>query len=318
MAAESRLDGLCTFGPYALAGWRVVSDLELPELLPWADVEAAGHPLRVEVSDVAAIPGPRGFEAAADGGVRLRVAEVALFEVAPSGDHVAVHRVRDADPMVVRAHLYGSVLAILCYRRGLLPLHGASVRIGGRAAVLSGPSGVGKSTLATALARRGHVLLSDDVSPADLSDPERPMLWPAFPRVKLLDDAIATFQLDGATAYTQAPRGTKGHFGMAAPTPDEGVTKAIPLGGVFALDAHGEDAVSCERLASLPAFAFLNSQTHRARMGRLMGAQERMFHQVYRVVSAVPVWRLKRPKDLGRLNESAEVVEAAMAGDAVG
>ena len=301
------------FGPYALAGWCVLSDLELPELLCWPASQRGSLPLRIEAAESPSISGSPGFEPSANGGSRLRAGALALFEISASGDCVTVHQAPDADPLLVRAHLYGSVLAILCFQRGLLPLHGASVRIGKRAAVLSGPRGAGKSTLATALARRGYPLLSDDVSPVDLRDPRCPLVWPAFPRVKLLEDAIASFDLAGATAYTRVPQGTKGHFGMASPTLIEEVTRPVPLGGIFALDRKGDDMVSCTLVPRKAALAYLNSQTHRQGMGLRMGAQEQIFHQVYQIASSVPVRRLRRPVDLNRLDESAQQVEAAMA-----
>jgi hypothetical protein len=300
------------FEPYSLAGWRVLSDLELPELLPWPDAEPEVRPLRIEVSGRPSPSGPNGFEPLDNGGARLRVAQVALFEMSPSGDHVAVHPCSDADPLLLRTYIYGSVLAVLCYLRGLLPLHGASVLIGGHAVVLSGPRGAGKSTLAAALARRGHPLLSDDVSPLDLTDPANPMLWPVFPRVKLLEDAVAAFRLDAATTYSRAPLGTKGHFGMAAPALVECVTRPVRLGGVFALDQPNEDSVSSVRLRASEAFVFLDSQAHRARMGRRIGAGPQIFRQICDLAAAVPVRRVTRPCDLERLQESVELVETAM------
>jgi len=73
--------------------------------------------------------------------------------------------------------------------------------------------------------------------------------------------------------------------------------------------------VSCTLLPGMAAMVFLNSQTHRAGMGRKMGAQEQIFHQVYQIATSVPVRRLRRPLDLDRLDELAQRVEATMAGD---
>jgi hypothetical protein len=105
---------------------------------------------------------------------------------------------------LVRAFFYGSVLAFLCFRHGFFPLHAAAVLLEQGAVAFSGPSGAGKSTLASALALRGHILLSDDLCILDVSESSRPMLWPAFPRVRLREDAIASFGLGEATMYTRS------------------------------------------------------------------------------------------------------------------
>lgn len=51
--------------------------------------------------------------------------------------------------------------------RGLLAVHAAAVARGGRAVVLSGPGGTGKTTLALALAARGFEILSDELAVLD-------------------------------------------------------------------------------------------------------------------------------------------------------
>src|SRR5688572_18070372 len=56
------------------------------------------------------------------------------------------------------------VLALVLRLRGIVCLHGAMVVMEGRAIVLGGHAGVGKSTLAAALGRRGHPVLTDDVA----------------------------------------------------------------------------------------------------------------------------------------------------------
>lgn len=53
------------------------------------------------------------------------------------------------------------------HRRGLYAIHAASVAHRGRALVLAGPSGAGKTTLALALAALGFELLSDELAVLD-------------------------------------------------------------------------------------------------------------------------------------------------------
>lgn len=81
---------------------------------------------------------------------------------------------------------YGTVTAIILAWRGLAPLHASAVELGGRAVVIAGPPGAGKSTLCAALVRKGGRLVSDDLS-ALIPTPAMgaPMLQPGRPAIRL-------------------------------------------------------------------------------------------------------------------------------------
>jgi hypothetical protein len=301
------------YGPYILCGWRVESAIPLPELTTWSGAQESNAEgiIRIELQESSLDDTAAGFCANSEDGVSLRVKGVAGFRVNPGADRVTVQPQDGVDPLLLRGYLFGSVLAILCYRRGLFPLHGSGVLLGGEAVIFSGASGAGKSTLATALARRGHPLLCDDVCAIDLSNPRQPMLRPAFPRVKLLPDAIDYFQLGAAATYSQAAQGTKGHFGMAAIEPTEANQQPVPLAAIYALDTPAGDRVGRSLLRGKNAFVFLESQAHRGWMGRNLGLHNQLFGHIAMLAASVPVYRLHRTCALDRMDEVACLVEAA-------
>jgi hypothetical protein len=301
------------YGPYVLCGWRVESAIPLPELTAWSEAQEcnAKGTIRIELQESSLDETGTSFCANSKGGVSLSVKGVGGFRVNPGADLVIVQPHEGVDPQLLRGYLFGSVLAILCYRHGLFPLHGSCVLLDGEAVAFSGPSGAGKSTLATALARRGHPLLCDDVCAIDLSNPKRPMLRPAFPRVKLLPDAIDRFQLGAAATYSQAAQGTKGHFGMAAIQPVEAIQQPVPLAAIYALNTPAGDRVRRSPLRGKSAFVFLESQAHRGWMGRNLGLHNQLFGHIATLAAAVPVYRLDRPYALDRMDEIACLLEAA-------
>ncbi len=61
-------------------------------------------------------------------------------------------------------YLLGPVLGFVLRLRGLVCLHGSAVVVAGRAIVLAGKPGAGKSTTAAALAARGCPVLADDLA----------------------------------------------------------------------------------------------------------------------------------------------------------
>jgi len=66
------------------------------------------------------------------------------------------------DPQRFAAEVLDTLLLFVATRRGRVPVHASGVVAGGTAAVLAGPSGTGKSTLALAAHRAGLPVLSDD------------------------------------------------------------------------------------------------------------------------------------------------------------
>ena len=301
-------------GPYALCGWRVRSEVPLPELSPWDPSILPARELSIHLRDVPAPPEGH-FALTAAGDILLHVPGQFRIEIpaakANDADEVRVRLEQDADPVLVRSFLYGTVLAALCYRRGLLPLHASSVQMNGAAVIFSGPSGSGKSTLATALARRGHRLLSDDVCAIDLRDPAQPLLWPAIARVKLRADAIDAFELGPAAVYTRAGREEKGHFGMAADWDAVADPSPVPIAAIYALDTVDELAPGRRSLSGRDRFLFLAGQAHRGAVAQALGLERSLFEQLTALARAVPTYQLLRPRSLEALDPLADYLETA-------
>lgn len=298
------------FGPYTLCGWRVCSDIDLPELSPWIGPEPAAEEVRVERG---APPGdlPRGgLSRGADGGALFTVAGKASFSISPGAEHVIVRPAEGVDPLDLRGYFYGSVLAMMSYMRGLFPLHASAVALGDSAVAFSGPIGAGKSTLAAALALRGHALLSDDVAVIDLADPLRPMLRPAFPRLKLTGEAVAGLGMERSPVWSLEEERAKGHY----PARDYGIREshkmALPISAIYGLWSGPDEEIQRESYEPKEAAAFLFWQAHRPRLGRILGLRTEIFQRACEVGRAVPTYRMMRPLDLQRIGETAEMLES--------
>lgn len=108
------------------------------------------------------------------------------------GREILVDLEDGADPDITRVLLLGRVTAQLMRQRGWFPLHASAVLVGDQACLFLASSGTGKSTLAAAFHRRGHSVLSDDVSPVRVAL-GRCFLRPGASRLRLLSDAAAVF-----------------------------------------------------------------------------------------------------------------------------
>ncbi|MBF0335542.1 MAG: serine kinase, partial [Alphaproteobacteria bacterium] len=225
---------------------------------------------------------------------------VARFLVDPDGRRVVVEPQPGAPQPLLRAFLLGRVLAILCFKRGLLPLHASCVRIGGRAHAFSGPRGTGKSTLAAAFLRRGHAVLADDLTVIDLAAPGGPMVWPSFPRLKLWRDAaqamgVATDGLDRVEWV-----GDKFNVPLA-----EGFhADPLPLEAIDHIE-NGEGETTRRPLAGMAAVEAMLGAVYRMRIALRIGAGPAVMADVARLCRAAPGFRLMRRPGLDEIDAVA-------------
>jgi hypothetical protein len=256
---------------YALFGWRIHSDLALPELLTWSGDDRAPDIEIISGAVPGALPQARQMgpaaQIAADGRVRFSVAGVAAYLI--EGDsRVTIDAVLPADAPDIRVFLFGTVLGILCHRRGLLPLHAAAVEIGGRAILLAGPSGVGKSTLAAALASRGHRLLADDLCAIRREQDGSVSVLASFPRVRLWRDALDALGLPSAGLERSRPGMEKYHVPI-----DAGGSMAVPPGAVVCLGRFASPtAIKTEVVRGYATIETQAALVYRYRLALSLGA----------------------------------------------
>lgn len=152
------------------------------------------------------------------------------------------------------------LLLFLLTRAGRTPIHASGVMIGGTAAILSGPSGTGKSTLALAAARRGLPVLSDDTVYVEPGPPLR--VW-GFPR------PIHVFAEEApAGDHRHRLRGGKLKAAIPLPVPqlaaDRAVLVLLERGSRLAAKA-ADPAEALAALSALePGFDLLRADTEAA------------------------------------------------------
>jgi len=210
--------------------------------------------------------------------------------------------VDSADEAFARQCVVGPGLGILLHRRGMLVLHGAAIDVGGRAVVLLGEKGAGKSTTAAALIARGHRLLTDDLvalmpgasAPTILPGPKQMKLWPEAVEAIGLDATVTPF-FDGLAKgiWAEAPT-------TASPTPlamvavlEWGEPEWTPLDGSTAFGAL---------FGHVYAPRFLGAAASASLMG-----------PVRELASTVPVARVTRPRQLDAVADLVSQIEDAAA-----
>ena len=291
-----------------ICGWCVRSALPLPEAAPWLgsdpEVDIEIRPGRLPERVGESTPDLPYVETAPDGSLLLDAMPVARFLV--RSDCVLVDSSLPPDSADLRVRLLGPVLGMLCYLRGILPLHACVVRINARTIAIAGPSCAGKSTLAATFLRRGHTLVTDDICAIKYAL-ESPWVLPSFPALKLARDSLKTLDID-PNGLTHVWLDTDKFL---VPVSSGFDSAPSVLEKVYLLeDAPEGIADSIIAVNGAEAFQQLSGTFYRPAIGRRLFAKAALFGMAARLASHVAVRRLVRSSGFARLDEIARLVEA--------
>lgn len=107
-----------------------------------------------------------------------------------NGETICYEKKEKATDELLNAFILGWGMAILFYQRGQLAIHCSCVEKDGRAILISGNSGSGKSTITAELLKRGYSLMADDMVVVTFAEDGKVLAAAAFPYQKLCRDAL--------------------------------------------------------------------------------------------------------------------------------
>jgi hypothetical protein len=291
---------------YRLSNLKVLSDIELPELMPWTGASDMSDEVFFRVGE---IPAGQSSAGPAAGGSELPDGHRCLLTLGDKGKvlvengrEVIIEPAEGADPTDTRAVIMGPIQAVMWHQRGLVPLHASAISMNGRAVALAGPSGVGKSTLAAAFSTRGYAVLSDDICIVDTRNGAT--VLPSTPRLRLWRQALD-------------------HFGF----PPDGLPRALSrsekyliegnwagaeqqqLAAVILLSRGAYREVTIRRVRGRSAFSSLQDVVHMFGIARSLGFDAAIFTALGQMFDAgATVWELSVPEDLAYLEQAVEKV----------
>lgn len=211
-----------------------------------------------------------------------------------------------------RYALLDQVLPYVLAIRGDAVLHASAVVVGTRAIAFAGASGVGKSTLATALGLRDQPLLTDDCVAVSW-DANGPRVEPSYSSVRLWPDSVDRLLADPGVTEPMAPDSPKVR---AHPAAVRFAQDGAALGGVLMLRRapdHEPDKLELVQMsAGASSFALIQSAfvLARSRAERIS-----VLDRFVRLASAVRVATLTVPNDYERLPDVMHAVWAWVASE---
>ncbi len=235
----------------------------------------------------------------------LKIAEHAFYWV-KDGKEIVIQPDKQASPENIRLFLLGSAMGAILHQRGILPFHGSSVVVGGKAFVFSGQPGMGKSTLAASLVKRGYQLLADDVSAIRLTESGQALVYPGMPQLKLCFDTMMA--LDLATADNNPLRRYFDKYGY--PVHHAFNADPLPAQMICILDKHQKDDYEMVHLKGIEKFQALRIHTYRPYFPKLMGLYQVHFELLKQLASQVDVAVLSRPEKGFQIDRLTDYVES--------
>ncbi len=287
---------------YQLYGMTVAMPFECPELAP-GDGAVAVRVHEAPVPRSLLEPSARGvrFEATREE-LLLRVDGVARFHVA-RGESITIEREDGASDDDVRVFLLGSALGALLHQRGVLPFHGSAIAVNDGAVAFLGPSGVGKSTLAASLSRRGYRVLADDVAAIALRD-RSPLLIPGSPQLKLWADVAE--KLGESIDHLRRVRADLEKFSLPVGRADE---QPLHLRRIYVLESTNTRDLTLTELKGMEKLTVLVGNTYRLHFLGNGAGRTPNFEQCAAVAERAAVVRVVRPDTPFLLDELTHLVE---------
>ena len=284
---------------HRLYGLTVESDIAFPELPP-ADAAAR---LTIRHGRAAAVAGAwfdiwphsdgiHSVRAARTAvGYRIQHGRYAVFDVARDG--TIVYDAADCQAALLRHFLIDHVVPLFLSLDALV-LHASSAAFPDGISAFVGPGGAGKSTLALALSRAGHPIVSDD---GLLLRPDGGQFTAiaAYPGIRLWRDSAVALAAGGA-APVDGATGHKTCFREAASFRAGSGT----LRRIYVVDARESAHVAFTRVAGADAAIEIVRQTYRLAMDDGQ-ALARQLDAIVALTRRVSVWRLSFPRAFERL-----------------
>ena len=243
---------------------------------------------------------PWCFEHWTKDGLIVEFAGWAVFGV--HRDHITLLSNNSEDDDLVAHLLLDHIIPRVVALRGDLMLHGAgAVGPSGRAHLFLGPSGTGKSTLATALAAAGWPLLDDD----GIRVIEIDNLWSAVPGyagVRLLPDSAKTVVPHLAAERPMARGHPKRRYEV------DGTTlrmsdKPVPIAHIYVVERTQELTPSISPLGFADAITALSE--HAFHLADEPSAITRLaFERASAVAGNVTIHTLRTPTGLHRIDQT--------------
>jgi hypothetical protein len=287
---------------YKVYGLNIGSELELPELSPVQNIKVD---VTIGFGKVPEhLPEVRGsgvlFEAAFNDFL-FKFEGIGRYRV-QDGSRIIIQPEREALPAEIRLVLLGSSIGALLHQRGMLAIHGSAITDGKQTTILSGPSGVGKSTLAAGLLELGYSVIADDISVIGQNEKQHFIVESGIPHLKLWKDVLA--HLNKTDDFSKV-RPQLEKYRIPIPVLEE---ETPSLSKIVILSPSNSTDFSYSEILGRDKFHLLRNTTYRLQFIDKMNKTEVHYRNLSQVVNSVQMFHANRPHDPLNILEFAKYI----------
>jgi hypothetical protein len=227
------------------------------------------------------------------------------------GEEIYIDRVAGADPRLVEFYLHALAIPAILHQRGVFPVHASAIEFEGKAALLVGASGHGKSTLSASLVEYGAKLIADDQVCLYANEKGYMEAHPGLQRLHLSDDAA---RATGRKLVADEDRfGAKGKNYY----PTLSVARVpVPVRALYFPD-WTEEALEDPRfhlLTTYEALIQIRQNIYYHSFVNALGNERAFLRFAEAILAQVPCFRMYRPRQINLLQQTAIALLRHMTG----
>jgi len=218
----------------------------------------------------------------------LQVDDVAHFLIS-NGKSLTIDPNPSAKLSEIELFTLGSAMATLLVQRNIIPFHGAAFEKDGKAIVIGGNSGVGKSSLLQYFALKGYQCLTDDVCALSIVG-GKVVLSPSYPSAKLWDDTILQYQINVNPNQRLRPDIEK----FKVPFQSKSEHNFIEIDSVHILHSHNGNQFEYKEVKGFDKFKLLKSYLYRPKFIDALEKESILFQTLQLLAQQCPIFEIKR------------------------
>lgn len=266
---------------YTAFGLTVVSDLELPELLP-THLESA-NVIDIQIKKHSTLsPQDNSRES-----FSFNIPGVGQFSIR-SGKVIHYAPAPDANEAGLRLFLLGSCMGALLQQRGYLVLHGNAISYDKVSCeIFVGHSGAGKSTLAAWHYLQGATILADDVCLISFDEAGTAYVTPSYPQLKLWQTSADLLAINTNNLRQIRPEEPK----YALPIQHQFAKQPLPIKQITEIQPNAKQV---SQLTGVHKVVSLIENSYRYHFLHAMSLTTRYNKKLLRLAHSAPVTRAPR------------------------